>query len=69
MIVKIQCSLFPPNAATMLIYNKSRSIIMQEPLSSEVKTLLGDNPKGYFHASLCANGQLKIGKRAPAQSW
>lgn len=69
MIVKIQRSLFPANAATMLIYNESRTVFVQESLSNEVKTLLGDDPKGYFHASLCAKGQIKIGKRAPAQSW
>lgn len=69
MIVKIQCSLFPPNAVTMLIYNESRTVFVQEPLSSEIKRLLGDDPKGYFHASVCANGQVIIEKRAPAQSW
>lgn len=69
MIVKIQRSLFPTDGATMLIYNETRTVFVQEPLSCEVKKLLGDDLKGYFRASVCPGGQLKIGTRAPAQSW
>lgn len=69
MIVKIQRSLFPADGATMLIYNETRTVFVQEPLSCEVKKLLGDDPKGYFHASVCAGGHLKIGTRVSAQSW
>lgn len=69
MIVKIQRSLFPPGAATMLIYNEDRTVFYQDQLSEEVKKLLSGNLKGYFHAHVGKDGLLRIGQRAPAQSW
>lgn len=69
MIVKIQRSLFPPGAATMLIYNEDRTVFYQDRLSKAVKNLLGGSLKGYFHAHVDKDGLLRIGQRAPAQSW
>lgn len=50
MMVKIQRSLFSNTGDMMLIYNRTQSIYLQKPLSSQVKRLLGDDVKGYFHA-------------------
>lgn len=69
MIIKIQCSLFPQARPTMLIYNEDRTVFYQERLSEEVRTLLGESPKGYFYAQIDKTGLLRIGNRAPMQSW
>lgn len=69
MIVKIQRSLFSSAAATVLIYNQSRTVCEQKPLSAEIQKLLCNDPKGYFRAHIDSNGNLRIGKRVPAQSW
>lgn len=69
MIIKIQSSLFPQMHPTMLIYNEDRTVFYQDRLSEEVRILLGENPKGYFHAQVDKAGLLRIGRRAPMQSW
>lgn len=69
MIIKIQRSLFPPNAPTMLIYSEDRTVFYQDRLSKEISTLLGENLKGYFHAQVDKAGLLRIGNRAPVQPW
>lgn len=69
MIVKIQRSMFSSSGiSTMLVYDEGRSIMMQRPLTKRVAKLLGDAPKGYFHAKM--NGRsLQILGKAPDQSW
>lgn len=69
MIVKIQRSIFPPEASTMLIYDKKRSVEGQLPLTDEVKKLLAGDLKGYFQARLDSTGLLHIQKRVADQEW
>ena len=69
MIVKIQRSIFPPGANTMLIYDKRRSVEGQLPLSDEVKALLGGDLKGYFKVKMDSTGLLHIQKRVADQEW
>lgn len=69
MIVKIQRSIFPSGANTMLIYDKRRSVEGQLPLNDEVKALLAGDLKGYFKAKLDSTGLLHILKRVEDQDW
>lgn len=69
MIVKIQRSIFPPGANTMLIYDKRRSVEGQLPLTKEVKKLLAGDLKGYFQGRLDSTGLLHIQKRVADQEW
>lgn len=69
MIVKIQRSIFPPGANTMLIYDKRHSMEGQLPLTDEVEALLAGDLKGYFKARLDTTGLLHIQKRVADQEW
>lgn len=69
MIVKIQRSLFSSGGATMLIYNQSRSVYIQQPLDPVVEKLLCGRPKGYFEASLQPDGGLELLGHAEEQNW
>lgn len=69
MIFKIQRSLFSSGDATMLIYNRSRSVMSQLPLSVEVEKLLNGDLKGYFDGEIDCGGLLHIKRRVPNQNW
>lgn len=69
MIFKIQRSLFSSGGATMLIYNKSRSVMGQLPLSKDVEKLLKGDVKGYFTGKVDRGGLLHIKGRVPNQNW
>ena len=69
MIVKIQRSIFPLGANTMLINDKRRRVEGQLPLTDEVEALLAGDLKGYFKAKLDSTGLLHIQKRVADQEW
>lgn len=53
----------------MLIYNKSRSVMGQLPLSKDVEKLLKGDMKGYFTGEVDRGGLLHIKGRVPNQNW
>ena len=70
MIVKIQRSLCSSEGGTfMLIYNQSRSLYIQQPLDTAVKSLLAGRPTGFFKARLKTDGTLEILGCAADQDW
>ena len=51
MIVKIQISLMTTEKQkTMLIYNRSRSVLYQAPADKDVLEIMKGRPKAYFNA-------------------
>lgn len=70
MIVKVQVSLMTTAAERQcLIYNRSRSVIGELPLTEEIATVMADRPKAYFEAKLDDDGVVQLGREVPAQRW
>lgn len=69
MIVKVQRSLFPPDA-DCLVYNKTRTIMGQFPVEDDIRAAMGDDLKAYFHAKYRKHdGKVELLQRAPEQDW
>jgi len=66
-IVKVQAPLFPVGAPA-LVYNRTRSVMLQCPLDSLMKKMLGGRVKGYFQADI-ENGKVRLIKRVPDRDW
>ena len=71
MIVKIQRPIMTNGDTPMvLIYNRSRSVNTQWPLSDELNQLFSEGEyKAYFRADLDTDGKLYIGKKIGPQSF
>lgn len=69
MIVKIQRSLFSSDKETMLIYDRFRSIMIQQPMHPLIKKQLGECEKAYFTARRHHDGSLVILERVTDQNW
>lgn len=70
-IVKVQVAQFPKGAPA-LIYDKARKWTEHVNLAKDTKAALGDDPKGYFEATLKTDGGGRywlIGKRVSDQPW
>lgn len=68
MIVKVQISLYPPDASQTLIYNEDRSITLDRLTTPELRKRMGTRVKAFFHAHRVP-GDLELGEEAPWQSW
>ena len=69
MIVKIQASQYTTaGQQQMLIYNEDKSFQMQEPITKEIKKILGNRLKAYFIAELI-NNELAIIEETVSQDW
>ena len=69
MIVKVQRSLCPPDVSC-LIYNKDRDIMGEFPVTDEIRQVMGDEMKGYFHGKFIKKtGKVELIDRAPDQDW
>jgi hypothetical protein len=68
MIIKIQKSLNigPPS---VLIYDKEKTFVYEEPLSMQVMVLFKKDEAKIFHYAKIVDKKIKIGRRAPAQDW
>jgi len=71
MIVKIQQSLSSTSPVkSMLIYNESRRIFYEAPLTTEVAELLDGREKAYFEARVTpVTKKLEILKETESQNW
>ena len=69
MIVKIQRSLFSSDKESMLIYDRSRSMMIQQPMHPLIKKQLGECEKAYFKARRHHDGTLVIQERVTNQDW
>lgn len=65
-IFKIQMPIY--GAPLVLIYNKSRSIVSQLPVTKEIKRMMNGHVKAFFYA-IHRNKQLEIQAIAPWQEW
>lgn len=69
MIVKVQTPLMTnENPPLALIYNKSRSLQVQVPISGYLKSKMRGRPKVFFHAKFNEK-KIEIGSEAPWQDW
>jgi hypothetical protein len=69
MIVKVQRSIMPRDA-DCLIYNRAQSVMGQFPVTDEIREVMGDDMKGYFHAKCReGGGKVELLRRAPDQDW
>ena len=69
MIVKVQLPLVSNEAEPKaLIYNADRSIEYMPSVDDELRSLMGDRDKAFFHAELVGS-ILQIGNEADDQTW
>jgi len=71
MIVKVQRSLYPPDARA-LIYDRTRKAFYETDDPEELDYLrawLGKAVKGYFRAQIESDGKLTILERVNDQDW
>jgi len=69
MIVKLQRPL-SSSVAPVLIYNQDRRHQWFVQLSKQqLQALLGDDPKGYFEATVGDSGEPVLGRRVGEQPW
>jgi hypothetical protein len=69
MIVKVQLSLFPPDASRVLIYSQDRSVTLDATSTPKLRELMGGRPKAFFHAKVNELAQIELGAEAPWQAW
>jgi len=75
-IVKVQTSIvtFAPHPMA-LVYNQSKSVYSQFPITAQLLKILKGEPKTYWYADLVPDPrkagafQVSIVKRAPWQEW
>lgn len=64
MIVKVQLSLATSfMKQQVLIYNKDRSVSYQADATEDIKAVMGDARKAFFHAAVGKDGKLELRKR------
>ena len=71
MIVKLQRPLLTTRPPMWLAYGKTRHpkwFLAERDLPGPVLTAMGDDPKGYFEATV-AKGKLVVGERVDDQPW
>jgi hypothetical protein len=69
MIVKVQRSIFPPDA-NCLIYNKAHTVMGQFAVTDEIRDARGDDMKGYFIAKYREeDGKVELIDRVADQDW
>ena len=71
MIVKVQRSLWPPDASA-LIYDKTRKAYYETSNRKEleyVKAWLGKATRGYFRAQIENDGKLTLLEKVDDQDW
>lgn len=66
MIVKVQVPMATNTTPTVLIYNKSRTVEAELPITEDLKKKMGNSFKLYFHAKL-KDKIIHIGDEAPWQ--
>jgi hypothetical protein len=69
MIVKVQTPLASNEREPLaMIYNKDRSVEAFVPITADIKKLMKDTPKAFFHAKM--NGdKIELLKEAVWQNW
>jgi len=67
MIIRVQISQNDDGQMTV-IYNQGRSVVGQFPTTPEIRKLMGDSPKKYFHVKSVGD-KIKILRPAPIQDW
>ena len=67
MIVKVQVPVFPPDGLA-LIYNKSRSKIVQRPVDDDLRKKMKGKLKAYFRAKV-HEGDIRLLRQVSDQSW
>lgn len=69
MIFKVQRSLMPLDAEA-LIYNQEKTIVYHIPVADEIRTMMGDEMKGYYNAEIGKDGRPAFdGTEAAWQEW
>jgi hypothetical protein len=66
-IVKVQTALAPLGGSAMLLYDRNRSVLIEQDATPEVLALLAGRVKAYFFATLTPCGRLDLGVEAPRQ--
>ena len=65
LIVKVQTSLHTTaEEQQCLIYDKTRALMQEFPVSPEIKKAMGGHNKRYFHATFADDGTLALGDTA-----
>jgi hypothetical protein len=59
-IVKVQRSLQPVPDKSVLVYNKSRSVLGQLPMTPKILALFGDRLKFYCRAKIDKEGVVEL---------
>lgn len=69
-VIKIQRSLASTRGPQMLIYNKSRSIQYEAPLTADIAKLMGEDYKIFAHTTIDKAGMLHIaGRTSQEYDW
>ncbi|RYZ92113.1 MAG: hypothetical protein EOP06_05255 [Proteobacteria bacterium] len=66
-IVKIQTSL-NSGTSNFLVYNESRTVKYEGPITPEVRSLMGERVKAFCFAEV-TNGKLSLGDLTADQTW
>lgn len=69
-IVKVQQSIATTAPEPMcLVYNKSRSVMGEFPLTPEIAKALNGRPKAYFRALVGKDGAVSLDQEMGEQPW
>lgn len=70
MIVKIQVPIATTERLPLaLIYDESRAVEFQVPITSEILFIMKGRPKAFFHATSEEDGAFVVGEEVPEQNW